>query len=718
MILETTLGYLLFGYGEIADGMWLQGTRGHVYRWLDNTKARKFADEQQLNSLPQVTTKDGWTKKVHPGVSTFGPNPEQVGPDHLETLLQHALEKVPENEVKNTPLFLLATAGMRLLPDLERTELLESICSYARSRTDFLLPDCDLHIQVIPGETEALYGWIATNYLLGGFDAPGEHDHGKGHHTYGFLDMGGASAQLAFAPNATEVEKHANDLKLLRLRNIDGAASEYQVFVTTWLGFGVNEARRRYIEALLEGSDAQGERELPDPCLPSGLVTTTQGEIVPFPPEELDNDPYLLGTGQFQECLRQTYPLLEKDAPCDDDPCLLNGVHVPAIDFDVNHFIGISEYWHTTHEIFEMSHKDKAYDFNTYQQRVQEFCSQDWVAIDAGVVEQKWGKKVDRTKAYEVCFKASWIINVLHDGIGIPRVGLEDTEGTGHNGTEEVLASAKDRGYLDAFQAINKIDSTEVSWTLGKAVLYAASQVPPLDESRPVGFGSNVAGVPDDFQHPGSSLPSLPVTGPVTSEPESHESSGDYWRDTLFDGDSPRRIPGILLFALIVVIVLFFLCGRDRRSRMSRKVRSLFRCGRSSLRKRGHISGKIPFLGRGTPTSYDRVEDLPTPYDFELEDVESDDNSASDIGVLQRSQSWHTPSQKFAFDSDSLQGVGLGLMSSGNAMDRSGLVVRTESRESLSPMALGPTNNGRRSRAGSPVRHKTPLMTQLDERDI
>src|SRR5207237_4146402 len=81
---------------------------------------------------------------------------------------------------------------------------------------------------------------------------------------------------------------------------------------------------------------------------------------------------HLLGTGRFEECLRKVFPLLEKDAPCPDEPCLLNGVHVPAIDFDVNHFIGISEYWHTTHEIFEMAHKDKSYDFNTYQTRVRD----------------------------------------------------------------------------------------------------------------------------------------------------------------------------------------------------------------------------------------------------------------------------------------------------------------------------------------------------------
>ena len=272
-----------------------------------------------------------------------------MGPDHLAQLLKHAQDIVPKDAVRDTPVFLLATAGMRLLGNVERQLLLDQICSYTRANSDFLLPDCDVHIQVIPGITEGLYGWIATNYLLGSFDAPENVDPGKGHNTYGFLDMGGASAQIAFAPNATETEKHAEDLKLLRLRNVDGSPQEYRVFVTSWLEFGVHQARRRYVEALEAASGIAGVRELPDPCLPAGLRTTFDGEIIHAGQvAEL----HLLGTGRFDECLRQTYPLLDKDAPCLDHPCLLHGIHTPAIDFDVNHFVGISEYWHTTHDIF------------------------------------------------------------------------------------------------------------------------------------------------------------------------------------------------------------------------------------------------------------------------------------------------------------------------------------------------------------------------------
>lgn len=45
----------------------LQGTRVHVYRWLNNNFARKQLDPKELKSLPEIKTKLSWTKKVQPG---------------------------------------------------------------------------------------------------------------------------------------------------------------------------------------------------------------------------------------------------------------------------------------------------------------------------------------------------------------------------------------------------------------------------------------------------------------------------------------------------------------------------------------------------------------------------------------------------------------------------------------------------------------------------
>ncbi|KAK4618324.1 Golgi apyrase [Fulvia fulva] len=698
------------------------GTRVYVYRWRKNAYARKKYDDEKLDSLPRIKTNKKWRKKVHPGISTFGDKPEAVGSEHLKELVEFAQDIVPKKEYENTPIFLLATAGMRLLPDSQRADLLSSTCSYFQRNTKFQLPDCGLHVQVIQGETEGLYGWIAANYLLGGFDsgAADDHDHGKNHHTYGFLDMGGASAQIAFAPNATEAEKHADDLKLLRLRKVNGEAAEYRVFVTTWLGFGANEARRRYVEHLLDVSPSA--HELPDPCLPVGITIKKTGEVLEAGSGDLKGkEPYLLGTGDFTQCLKSTYPLLEKEKECTDAPCLLNGQHTPAIDFNVNHFVGVSEYWHTTHEVFAMAHKDKAYDFQTYQKQVTDFCSRDWKDIEKDVAKHTWGKKVDEKTVEEVCFKASWLINMLHEGIGIPRVGIEDGKpSSGENKTKAILDGAKDRGFLDPFQAVDKIDDKEVSWTLGKVVLYASSQVPPADGAMAVGFGSNVQGtkLPGDFQYPGGRIEGLPKL----NETSPHEDDLD-WHDKILSSSYSRRVPGILIFLVMLVLAVYLLCGRERRQSWYHKM--LGKKGQPGSKRRkppGRLGGKI--FGSSSP-SYDRVLEEGDPEEFELGDVSDEDrrSDSSNDGLdamrsgrtsgmvtpalrgLSPDVSRNSPRAKNYFDSDTPPGTsnGLGI----TPFDRAGLLSRTESKERLHM----PRSHSRRA---SPTR-KSPLTPTLKE---
>ncbi|KAH6635219.1 nucleoside phosphatase family-domain-containing protein [Chaetomium sp. MPI-SDFR-AT-0129] len=719
-------------WGVILDAG-SSGTRLHIYRWKDPEKAIKSASEEELRNLPKLITQKEWTKKIRPGVSTFSEDVGNVGPTHLQSLIDHALNIIPDDKVEDTPIFLMATAGMRLLPQSQQTALTDEICSYLRRNTRFSLPDCGLHIQVIKGETEGLYGWIASNYLLGGFNYPDKHQHGKGHHTYGFLDMGGASAQIAFAPNATEAEKHADDLKLLRMRTLDGYPAEYKVFTTTWLGFGVNQARAAYIQNL-EDRYAESEGELPDPCLPMGLRTTRLGEPLK---QRATGAPTLIGTGHFGECLQLTYPLLGKDKPCEDSPCLLNGQHVPAIDFDVNHFIGVSEYWHTTHGVFG-GHNDKAYDFATYQKRVQDFCGQDWDHIKGKINS----RKQDEMKvAQEACFKASWLINVLHEGIGVPRIGLEDVPSA--NVSKGALEQAKDQGFLDPFQPVNKINGIEVSWTLGKMVLYAAGQIPPatLDNRFPVGFGSNAVGTPQDFQYAGSSWKPY-------SNQTSDDDDWDLDAEDILEKAKIKTTTGFFAFVFLLVLFAYLFRKRDRRMRLYSRVNTILRRGRKpghgNLRKPpggGHGGGGGGLTGLATKIfggsrrhsgghsgNYERVMEEGETIQFELGDVDSDeanDYSDSSDAVSTSSKS----SRRFGLSSglSTPQVVDHhhhhhhhyhhGLASpTVSALDRSGLVVRTESRERLTlPPNLALSGAGRRSRAGSPTRLKSPMMSPLQE---
>lgn len=542
-------------WGVILDAG-SSGTRIHIYRWLNYTRARSEAkDADDLARLPELLTKPNYTKKIQPGVSNYADNPLDIGSSHLQSLLDHALNIVPRNQVQYTPIFLMATAGMRLLEPVKQKALLDEICSYIKKESKFSLPDCDLHIQVIPGETEGLYGWLAANYLLRGFETPSKQQkYMTKHSTYGFLDMGGASAQIAFAPNSTETEKHANDLKLVRLRTLDGETSEYKVFTTTWLGFGVNQARERYIASLIGDSPTKDTHKLLDPCVPSGLKISTTG----LPVSEIQQGTIILGTGSLDKCLHRTSPLLDKNARCTDQPCLLNGQHSPAIDWSVNQFVGVSEYWHTTHGFFGKLGQGRNYNSATYQKMVREFCNEKWEDIQAGILENRWGNNIDNKTAQQFCFKASWLINILHNGIGVPQYNIEDSD-LGLDGVSKLESNDNNHGLITPFQAINDVGGMEVSWTLGKMLLYATGQIPPLNKNAPpVGFGPNL-GDPKAFQIAGSSFYSSSEIG-----------KDDLWSEAaeeLAEKAQSRSTHGLLLFILILLLIGFFFRKRERRRR-------------------------------------------------------------------------------------------------------------------------------------------------------
>ncbi|KAK9472368.1 nucleoside phosphatase family-domain-containing protein [Dipodascopsis tothii] len=457
-------------YGIVIDAG-SSGSRIHIYSWLSADAAGGQAGGR--NQLPQVTRGDpSWSMKIKPGISTFAGKADAVGRDHLAALLGHAQSIVPRHKHEQTPIFLYATAGMRLLADEDQHQILTNACQFIMDSTKFHLPadQCAQNVRVIDGETEGLLGWLALNYMLGALDEPASHAHGKGHSTYGFLDMGGASAQVAFAPNATETEKHLEDLYTVRMRTLSGADQIYNIFVTSWLGYGANEARRRYLELLPAAEAAPTAAAEPSAAAePMAMIQTAAPTVATRPADAVaggSGKSLIQGTGSFDECMAATYPLLSKDMPCNDDPCLFGGVHAPAIDFDVNRFIGVSEYWHTSHDLLlnpsAAGKGGDVFDIKIFTDRVQAVCN--------GSADSKQSA---------LCFKGVYILTVLQSGFGIP---VEEAQKESEDGAKALVDSAKDKGFMDThFTSVDEINGVELSWTLGKMVLHAAAQIPAAD---------------------------------------------------------------------------------------------------------------------------------------------------------------------------------------------------------------------------------------------
>lgn len=195
---------------------------------------------------------------------------------------------MPAHAQRATPLYLLATAGLRLLPTSRQQSILHAVCAAVQAQTSFLFT-CE-QARVISGEAEGVFGWVAANYLRGHL---GHAEASDANRPVGFLDMGGGSAQVVFEVDDPIYVERAQPLPLFSDPDDDDdheasgsapadAAPErwnvfevdlsfdprmprkYTVYGVSHLEFGANSARDRYDQAL------ESARRTEDPCRHDG----------------------------------------------------------------------------------------------------------------------------------------------------------------------------------------------------------------------------------------------------------------------------------------------------------------------------------------------------------------------------------------------------------------------------------------------------------------
>lgn len=449
-------------YGIVVDSG-SSGSRIQVYKWEDQDILKENTkDGKILRSPPIIKQEPGWTHKISPGISTYdGDKVNKIWKDHFSKLMKFAEGIIPKSQYHETPVFVLATAGMRLLDKVQQKKILKEICVSLQTHTSFYVPSN--FIEVIPGKTEGIYGWLALNYLMGKFN---NYDITKNtHESIGFMDMGGASTQIAFVPSSQdEIKKHHDDLSKVTLRSINGETQEWDLFVETWLGFGANEARKRYLAQLISLSllNPSAHNLINDPCLPKGAELSYQLE---------GNDYRVLGIGNYEMCLKTIYPLLLKNIQCKEEPCLFNGIHAPKLNFLKDKFVGVSEYWYTANDIFQSGGE---YNFKSFNEKVRGFCESEWAQILSNSEKGQYSKLDPDKFLKDACFKASWVINVLHEGLELPRLGLEVSKDEGDE--ENKVAEKLDKVHIP-FKSASSVNGEELSWTLGRILLYASSQI-------------------------------------------------------------------------------------------------------------------------------------------------------------------------------------------------------------------------------------------------
>jgi Golgi nucleoside diphosphatase len=235
------------------------GCRAHVFRY-------GMFSNGQLYILPKHVS-----FKAKPGLSSFDKTPELAGAS-LAPLVEFAKGIIPEAEWSLSPIWLKATAGLRLLPQDQSNAILNDVRNFLGDKTKSPFLSRPRWASIIPGHEEGAFGWISVNYL---YKIIGPRKVANPEESFAVIEMGGASSQVTQrAPSLEEAGAIPPDY---RYTFVLGDGERVTVYTYSYLGMGSEQAREQLNNAFLLKAKVHAEKsKLPleavsDPCLNTGF---------------------------------------------------------------------------------------------------------------------------------------------------------------------------------------------------------------------------------------------------------------------------------------------------------------------------------------------------------------------------------------------------------------------------------------------------------------
>ncbi|XP_064382622.1 ectonucleoside triphosphate diphosphohydrolase 7-like [Halichondria panicea] len=367
---------------------------------------------------------DPLVKKVEPGISTFASTPAAAF-NSLVPLLAYASHHIPSVKHPHTVLYVLGTAGMRLLSLGHQERIMDYIAAAVSREYPFHLSKDG--IQVISGKLEGVFSWITINYLLGNF-SPESHAHahtaGSEHiHTVGVMDMGGASLQIAFEV-PQQIEVHNDKIVEINLGcGLLDNEHKHRVYSMTYLGYGSNTVRTKYYTSLAKHFNTSNHTALrgpilKDPCSQQGLtenVTLSANRWV-----------RVRGSGNFPSCRTALLTgTAVSNGSCGPKACLegeKSAFEKPPgyLGYASMNFYGTSEFWYTMRDVLGIG---GAYSAREFERKSTEFCSTEWRLVRDRFARDLY-TYANLYRLRSQCLKSAWLSVVLHEGLEFPRESL------------------------------------------------------------------------------------------------------------------------------------------------------------------------------------------------------------------------------------------------------------------------------------------------------
>ncbi|EGF80905.1 hypothetical protein BATDEDRAFT_34942 [Batrachochytrium dendrobatidis JAM81] len=282
------------------------GSRIHVYRF-------------NYCKGSQPTLEDEVFEQVKPGLSSY--TDPTLAAASLDSLLQTALQNVPQSLHQCTPITVKATAGLRMLKGDMSTRILAAIQTKLDKEYPFPVLQKD-GVVIMEGSSEGVYAWITVNYLLGYIGTA------KRHLTAAILDLGGGSTQIVFEPDMAADTNDAGHKTLpegSHRYDLTFGGFTYHLYQHSYDGYGLRAGRQRILGVSSTTSNSNNHQ----PCVRKGREKDIMA---------IDKIPDIIGTADgFGSCSAfiTTHLFDKSESSCKLTPplrtCSFDGIYMPSL---------------------------------------------------------------------------------------------------------------------------------------------------------------------------------------------------------------------------------------------------------------------------------------------------------------------------------------------------------------------------------------------------
>lgn len=394
-----------YKYGIVLDAG-SSHTALYIYQWpaeKDNNTGRV----EQTHSC----------KVKGKGISSYASEPWKAG-ESLKECMGEAEETVPKERAHETPLYLGATAGMRLL-DIVNSSASKNVFQ-AVEKALRNSPFSYQGARILSGQEEGAFGWVTVNYLDDRLK--------QGLKTTGALDLGGASTQISFISDDFDGSESPINSVNFRLYGND-----YNLYTHSFLCYGKDQA----LKMVVANHTQSGATTVLDPCFHSGYNETKNYSVLydspcvsGRKPQEVPKKFDHIGKGNFQEC-QEVVKSVFNFTSCKYSRCSFNGVFQPLLQ---GPFGAFSAYYFVMNFL---NLTDTSMSLETVKEKLSQYCATSWdkIKIQHPTVNVKY--------LAEYCFSGTYILTLLTEGYDFTAVTYSN------------------------IKFIKKIKGSDAGWTLG-----------------------------------------------------------------------------------------------------------------------------------------------------------------------------------------------------------------------------------------------------------